>query len=187
MLEAREGRASTLVATRPTVPSPWRIGVYRRPTTVTPGAPHIEGPFDDKDAIALPSNLYPKRNSTWFNPSVNQAITGANTQYTPSALVVQLTPAEVGVVHQIDLLLDGIVATSNVLWQVMVNGAALAGYEALTILGRSGAASVSKTIGPYLGILLPQGARLSVKIVDIDGGAYTAGCGLVGWKNPVAR
>jgi len=167
--------------------SPWRLEIARRRAIVRPGAPSIPGPFDDAGATTLPLNLYPRKNSSWYNPSVNQAITGANTTYTPASLVVQLQASEVAILHQIDLLLDGIVATSNVIWQILVNGSAIPGYEALTILGRSGAASVAKTIGPYLGIQIPQGARISVLILNVDGGAYTAGCGLVGWKNPVQR
>lgn len=139
------------------------------------------------DTVQLDPFLYPPPNSTPINVGVNQAITGAAARFTPAAAQIRIPPNSYGVISTIDLLLDGILATSNVLWTFLINGNPVPGFNPVTILGRSGAASVSKSWGPQLRLLIPLGGTFGVTIQDVDGAPYTAGTSFYGWYFPQQR
>lgn len=138
------------------------------------------------DTVKLDPFLYPPPFSTPINQAVNTAITGAGT------IVIGVAPFTVppncyGVISSIDLLLDSILISSNVKWTFLINGNPIPGYAPLTILGRNGAASVSKSWPGPLRLLIPLGGTVSVMIQDVDGAPYTAGTSYYGWFFPQNR
>lgn len=139
------------------------------------------------DTMQFDPYLYPPPFSTPINVSVNTAITGAGAIFRPAGSSFQAPLNSYAVISTIDLLLDGILPTSNVLWTFLINGTPVPGLSPLTILGRSGAASVSKSWQGPLRIAIPLNGIFSVLITDVDGAPYTAGTAYSGWFFPQSR
>lgn len=163
----------------------WRVpsrGVAVKPggTATAPGvAPGV-------DTVQLDPYLYPPPNAVGINQAANQGIVGAGALF-PGVASFTIPKNCFGVVSTIDLLLDAITPASNVLWTLIVEGAAVPGFNPLTILGRSGAASVSKSWPGPLRIVIPLGGTVSWTIQDVDGAPYTAGVSYYGWFWPQVR
>jgi len=138
------------------------------------------------DTIKLDPFLFPPPFSIPINVGANVAITGVGGRF-DAGVTFEIPDSNYGVISSIDLLLDSILITSNVLWTIFVNGMPVPGFAPLTILGRNGAASVSKSWPGPLRIVIPLGGQVSVQIVDVDGAPYTAGTQLYGWQLPQQR
>ncbi len=153
---------------------------------LTGGGSAVARGIRPRNTLQLPPHLYPPETARSFNLAVNVGITGAGTRVTPPELSQRMPKNCYGTVAGIDFDLDGIVITSRVFWTVLVNGSPVQGFNALTVLGRNGAASVSRSVGAgaALGILVPIGGLVSVSILDADGGTYTAGTQVYGWFWP---
>lgn len=171
--------------------APGAIVIPSRGLPLVPGGVAIAPPLApqgqaDKTVFFDPS-LFPPPFATPINLAANQGIVGAGTFYTPAGLALQIPGNCYGVISTIDLLLDSITITSNVLWTLRINKVPVPGFNPLTILGRNGAASVSKSWPGPLRILIPLGGIIDVLIEDVDGGSYTAGTALYGWFWPQER
>jgi hypothetical protein len=165
-----------------------RIGNASRAIPVRPGGSAIAAANEPgPNAVELDPFLYPPPNSIAINIAVNQPISGIGGVFTPAAALFQLPPNYYGVISTIDLLLDSILISSNVLWSFLINGVPAPGFAPLTILGRNGAASVSKSWAGPLRLVIPKGGTFGVTIVDVDGAAYTAGTSYYGWMFPQKR
>jgi hypothetical protein len=138
------------------------------------------------DTVKLDPFLYPPPNSTPINVAANVAIVGAGGRF-DAGVTFEIPDSNYGVISSIELLLDSILITSNVLWTLFVNGIPVPGFAPLTILARNGAASVSRAWPGPLRIVIPLGGIVSVQVVDVDGAPYTAGTSLYGWHFPQQR
>lgn len=168
-------------------PSPIRIVPASRSIPLRAGGVAIAKPIQSPNTLELPPQLYPPWNAIAFNLAANTPITGVNAQFQPAGLQLDIPDNCYGAINQIDLLLDGILPTSNVFWRLLINGNPLPGWNALTILARSGAASVNRGWGPQLGIQVPLGGTVGMQISDVDGASYTAGAQIYGWFWPQER
>lgn len=166
---------------------PIRIVPAGRGILLKPGGSAIaSGVEPGPDTVKLDPFLYPPPFSTPINQSVNTPITG------PGTIINGVAPLTIpnncyGVISSIDLLLDSIVITSKVFWTFFINGNPVPGFNGLTILGRNGAASVSKSWQGPLRLLIPLGGTVNVTIQDVDGAPYTAGTTYYGWFFPQSR
>jgi hypothetical protein len=172
----------------PIVQQAWRIAIPRHPIPLTAGGSVIQellppGP----NTVQQDPGLYPPPNSIPINVSLNTAIVGAGATFQPAGLAFSVPQSSFGVISVVQLLLDGITIASNVLWTMLINGQPVPGFNPITILGRNGAASVAKTWGPQLRVIIPLGGTISWLIQDVDGGAYTAGVSYYGWQVPQTR
>lgn len=139
------------------------------------------------NTVNLPPELYPPLQSTAFFLSDEAALVGIGASTRPGGLAFTLPQTMVGVIDAIELLIDGIVITTSVVYSVMMNGAPVNGFNNLTILGRNGAQSVSKAMGPFLRCEIPIGGTVQMQFTDVDGGAITMGAQLRGWFWPADR
>jgi hypothetical protein len=168
--------------------SPYTIVPASTSIPVLPGGVDIaSGVSPGPDTVKLDPFLYPPPFSTAINVAVNTPIVGAGTIVTPAGAAFQVPKNSYGVISSIDLLLDSILITSNVLWTFFINGSAVPGFSPLTILGRNGAASVSASWAGPLRLVIPLGGTFSVQIQDVDGAPYTAGVKYYGWFFPQQR
>lgn len=133
------------------------------------------------NAVALDPNLYPPQGSTGLFLSDSAALVGAGSSTRPAGLQITLTTGSVGVIDTIDMLADGIVISTQILFTILINGAPVPGFNNLSILGRNGAQSVGKSMGPFLRCQIPIGGTLQMQFTDVDGGAITMGAQLRGW------
>ncbi len=136
--------------------------------------------------IVLPPQDFMPVDATPFFLSAETAIVGPNVASSPAALQLRIPLDQIGWVKSIEIMLDGIVITSNVLWRLSIDGVPVQGFSNLTILGRNGAASVSRTFDPVTA-QIPPGTTLGVTMTVVDGGSYTVGAQLRGWYYPVQR
>lgn len=170
-----------------TAPTPRRIIIPSRSIPLKAGGSVIaSGVAPGPDTVRLDPFLFPPPFSTPINLAANVAIVGAGVRFDAGTTLV-IPKNCYGVISTIDLLLDSILITSNVLWTLLVNGFAVPGFAPITILGRNGAASVSKSWPGPLRILIPLGGQVSMTIQNVDGAPYTAGTQLYGWFFPQER
>lgn len=167
--------------------SPWRFAVGRVTAPLATRGVAAPVAVGADNVMNLPPGLYPPENSTAFFLSDTAALAGVNANAQPAGLVLALPVGLLGYIDTIDLLVDGIVATTNIRYTLIVNGSPFPGFNALTIMPRSGAQSVSRGLGPFLRIALPEAAVIGMRFQDIDGGAVTMGAQLRGWMFPVQR
>jgi len=160
--------------------------MYNYAAGLTGGGSAVALGVRSRKTLQLPPHLYMPENGQPFNLAVNVGITGAGTRVTPPELRFQIPPNCYGTVAGIDFDLDGIVITSRVFWSLLFNGTPVQGFNALTVLGRNGAASVARSVGSGapLGLVTALGSLISMSILDSDGGTYTAGTQVYGWFWP---
>lgn len=121
--------------------------------------------------------------SVFFALSDSAGVVGANViAPLPNASLV-LDAQNYGVLKSLDVFVTPWTATSSVFFQLLVNGAAVRGFERI---GFVPAALALVSRGFDLSLALPQGATVSVQAVDVDGAAYTVGVELFGWQWPVS-
>lgn len=168
-------------------PQARRVVPARRGIPLVPGGVPIAPPVQKPNTLELPPYLYPPFTSTAFNLADASATAGVGQIINPAGLVLEIPDNCYASINQIDLLLDGITAASQVFWRLLINGIPVPGWNALTILPRSGAASVNRGWGPQLGIKVPLGGIIGVQIQNFDGAAYTVGTQVYGWFWPQER
>lgn len=173
--------------TGPPIPTR-RIVIPRHPIPLKSGGSVLQELLPPGPNVVLQDpGLYPPPNALPINVGLETGIVGAGTVVTPAGLAFTVAPNNFGVISWFQLLLDGITITSNVLWTMLINGQPVPGFNPVTILGRNGAASVTKTWGPQLRVIIPLGGTLSWTIQDVDGGNYTVGVQYYGWQIPQTR
>ena len=142
------------------------------------------------NVVNLPAELYPPQFSTGIFYSDSAALAGLNavTNFPNfTASLRQLPPNMLGVIDQLQILLDGVLISSIVQFTLFINNAAVPGFNALTILPRNGATFVTSSFGPFLRIGIPVGGIVSAQALDVDGGAYTVGMQARGWFWPMQQ
>lgn len=167
--------------------STYRIAYPSRTIPVRGGGSVIAPPLTKAGTVFTDPGLAPPESQQSFNLDFNQAITGANTTYAPAQLQYKIPDNCYGFIQAITLLLNGITLSSNVLWQLQINGVPVQGFNAMTILGRDGAASVTKAYDSPLRIAIPVGGQVSIVITNVDGASYTAGTSVYGYFMPQTR
>lgn len=136
-------------------------------------------------AILDPFN-FPPPGSTPIFLSDEQPSVGAGTITQLPNIKQAMDNNSIGVINSLTLLLDQIVLASAVFWTLTINGQPVPGVSALTVLGRSGAASVAPTINPLRIVVPPLGA-IGAFVTNKDGNPYTVGLQVFGWYWPAQR
>jgi hypothetical protein len=167
--------------------SPYRLGIVRPRGAVAYGGVKGIGGQQPPNMVNLPPELYPPESSTPIFLSDEVGLVGANTSARPAGLQFTIPSNMVGVIDSIELLVDGLLITTVIQYQALVSGSPVQGFNALTILGRNGAQSVSKSMGPFLRLLIPLGGTFQMQFLDVDGGAVTMGAQARGWFWPAVR
>jgi hypothetical protein len=175
------------MANPPVFVSSYQLAPASRIAPIQPGGVLIAPPTAPRGTVFLDPSLFPPAGSQAFNVAANQAIVGAGAFFRPAALTFDIPQNCYGVINSIDLLLDSIAINTQVLWTLLINGSPVPGFNPITILGRNGAASVSKSWPGPLRILIPLGGVVQWLIQDVDGGLYTAGTAVYGWFWPQVR
>lgn len=164
----------------------YSIGVVRPRAPIRPDGSKLEqGGILPPSMQSQDPYLFPPPGSRAFNLSGPQAIVGINQLTTPAALAMALPNANVGVIDSIDIQLDGILPTSNVLWRVLVCGAPAPGWS-ITVPAVNGVVAAVKS-WEHARIEIPLNGSIGVQILNVDGGAYTATTTYYGWFWPAIR
>lgn len=129
---------------------------------------------------------------SWIRPpqaaeiNVNADGVGFNNATTPAPIPgaqFQVPVNNVGVIRSLVLSVNNMLATSQLLWQLLFDGRPVQGWSRLTIFPRA-AGSVSVSYGPdETFIPVPDGAGIDVQVVvdPADGNTYQAGVSYHGW------
>lgn len=113
--------------------------------------------------------------------SIGTAAVSAGTLITGCTLDVP--PNNLGVIRGVDLYISNMLVTTNVTWTLTINGAAVSGYQGISIFAR---------VTPFVGngfspkVRFRGPALVQVVFSNIDGGAYTVGAAFSGWFWPEA-
>lgn len=144
------------------------------------GAPFSSPPPAPAQLIKYPRDYFPRDGCTDFNPSGFQ-----NNQTVAMGAVVlasyQVPSSEAGVIRSIVLGAGNWDAAAAGTWAVLINGAAPAGWGALTIFPQP-AAFVSVGYGPdETRITVPAGALVQLVTTLTAGGPYNMAMTVHGW------
>jgi hypothetical protein len=121
--------------------------------------------------------------------NIDAAGAGYNNVTTPAVIVGSAftIPADnVGVIRSVVLNINGMLATSQLVWEFRFQGNPVEGWNALTMFPRA-AGSVSIAYGPdETFIKVPLGATIDVQLTvnPADGATYQAGITYHGWHYP---
>ena len=149
--------------------------------------PHVEAERVEQGRAARALTLFlPEQymipDGRGFNPqgSIATAAVQSNINITNATQVIP--DNNLAVVSSVTIQITNMVATTNVTWTVLVNGAPVQGYNGISIFPRV-APFVGNTFDIPIRVCGP--ATIQVIFSNIDGGAYTVGAALSGWMWPV--
>lgn len=128
--------------------------------------------------VDFPPHLYPPTGAHEFVLYATDTLDNITTVVTPAGLALQLPAGTLGFVRNITLYVGNLLESSDITWQVLVNGLPAEGYGALSVFPRA-ASAVSRDY--EASIALPIEAAVSVRIRSSDGGTYRVGAELKGW------
>ena len=154
------------------------------------GAPRsaIEGKPHQLSQIVFPPWIFPPLSfASYFYPVVDATlIAGPVTVELDAAAatlgdsVFTLPTSSVGVIRSFNLNVNNLLATSDIVFTLLINGAPLAGQQ-FRIFPRA-AASVSEAFSPEETVIeVPEGARMSWRVAVGDAVAYQLGVSYRGW------
>lgn len=96
----------------------------------------------------------------------------------PAELVTQIPDGMLGIIRVFEYDILGLLAGTDVRWSLLINGGAPAGCSAFRFFPGA-APRVTSSEDVY--VRVPKGARISVRIQNNDGAAYTVGAFYSGW------
>lgn len=144
-------------------------GGYGAPAFVI-GAPYVEKPPGARDF-----NLF----------STLAARTSVNTPALFPTAQFQIPAGNVGVIRAVSLLVNNLLVTSDVRFDLLFNESAVVGWNNLTVNPRAaGSVEVSWTPEETF-IMIPEGSVIDWRVRVIDAGTYQVSVGYHGWFYPV--
>lgn len=150
------------------------------PLGMPPGINAATGGMIPRQLMIFPPEIYPIPDAQEFNLEGDIASVGAGTVQIPVA-TIQLQSGYVGIIRGFSIYIDDMLATTNVLYSLLINGSAPAGYGLIKMFPRA-APSVSNGFESF--VRVPDSALISVKAQNIDGGTYIVGAAISGWIWP---
>jgi hypothetical protein len=106
------------------------------------------------------------------------ALNGVGNAVDPVALQVQLPANRRARIASFGQFLDGPLSSTIVQWTLFINDVPVPGLAGISVLGRA-AGSLARDLDVF--VLVPAGARIRVRITDVDGAPIRAGATLGGW------
>lgn len=132
--------------------------------------------------MIFPPEIYPIPDATEFNPLGSRSTIVAETQLIPGAAVT-LPKNFIGIIRGYSIYIDNMLTTTNVIYTLLIDGNPAPGYGSLTMFPRA-APSVSNGFDAF--VRIPDGATVTVKFQNMDGGSYIVGASFSGWFWPKA-
>lgn len=131
--------------------------------------------------VYLPE-VYPIPDATNFNTlgSVNSA--GPQSNILLPGASVQLPKANTGYIRSVSINIANMLQTTNVTWTVFINTSPVPGFTNLSIFPRV-ADGVTDEFDCV--IRVSQGALVTIRYSNLDGGTYGIGASLSGWYQPL--
>lgn len=139
--------------------------------------------------IVFPPWIYPPPNAGHYVYRVVDATVGPGpvtvelnaVTATLGTSVFQIPNNNFGIMRSFNLNVNNLLATSDIVFSILVNGGAIQGHDELRVFPRA-AASVSEGFSPEETVLpLPEGARVSFRVTVTDAVAYQLGISWRGW------
>jgi hypothetical protein len=140
-----------------------------------PGAPQIS-----RSVVVFPPEYLPPPQATMFQPYLLAATVGAGTVTILWQFVVP--KSSVLVIKALDFYASNTAPTTNLVFQLLVNGAPYPGYGNVTLF--AGAAAINSRSFNDLTLRFSEGNVLTMQSVNVDGAAYNAASGAQGWHYP---
>jgi len=164
-----------------TPPPPGAIAPFllssKAAAAATPGAVVNPYPETSRTLQVWHPWLYPFPGSTDFNVNLNFNSAGAG-DLTPAGLAFQLPNLKKGIITQVGIAALNYTTATIVLWQVLVNGQPVQGWQNLTFFP----GNVPRlTASLDAKIPVPNGGKISILFRNTDGAAYTVGASYYGW------
>jgi hypothetical protein len=163
--------------------TPWGYGkggaVIRPPNVTQSGLPAMGRML----ILPLPEDS-PIPDAHEFN--VEGAVATAAVTANPVAITgcsYTVPAGSLGVVRNVSVYINNMLATTDVRWFVYIDGSPVAGYAPITVFSRV-AAFVGTSFDAKIRITGP--ATVSISFMNVDGGAYSVGAALGGWDWPQA-
>lgn len=136
--------------------------------------------------VTFPPRSFPPPGSTsFYRQSGAIAVAGPAVWVVPAAITMALPANAVGVVRFFNVFVNNMLATSNILFALRVNGGPHPGFDNITLFPRA-AAFVGESFGGAGEVVvdLARGATVDVMVTVFDAGIYTVGASYAGWYYP---
>lgn len=168
----------------PTAPI-WGLGGGGRPVVTSPMAYQPGGALEVSGlslSIPLPEEL-PIPDAREFNPTGSIASAGLQNNILITGTTTQVPDGTFGVIRSVQLFINDMLPTTDVIWSLIINQASPQGFNQITMFPR---------LAPFVGNTIPacirfQGpATITMIFSNRDGGAYLVGGGYGGWFWPEA-
>lgn len=131
--------------------------------------------------LHFPPWVYPPPGARYFYPTSNVTLgAGPLVQELP-ATVYQVQTNNVGVIREINLNVNNLLATSNITFRLLFNGAPVQGYDGMFVFPRAVASFSSTFDANSTMVFVPDGARISIQVQVVDAVAYQVGASYRGW------
>lgn len=104
---------------------------------------------------------------------------GPGTVIEPASLTRQFGPGVVAVIKYVSLFADAPTLATNVNWALLINGAPVPGWEALSFSPRV-AANFERTFPGT--VRIPPNANVQVRITNLSASAWDIGASFGGWQ-----
>lgn len=133
--------------------------------------------------MAFPPHIYPPTEgyTDFFPTAAAQTVTGPNTTVVLTAPTFTLPTNSVGVIRELNFNVNALLTSSDITFQVLVDGSPRVGFDAINIFPRA-AASINLNLPPENTFLkLPDAAVVQIRVTVVDGGSYQLGADFRGW------
>lgn len=130
-----------------------------------------------RSLTVFPPDFFPPPGAQEFYSSVDFSSPGAGTT-TPAGLVTQLPPGSSGIIRVVGYGVINMTTATNLTWEILLNGAVVPGWARRIFARNLPAVNVSEDA--Y--IRVPDGAQISLALVNTDGAAYTVNGSYSGWR-----
>ncbi len=128
-----------------------------------------------------PPWIYSPKEAQYIYREGRVSLTGPNVTSVPASLVFNIPRNNVGVIREINLNINDMVAATVVTWSLRFNDGPVQGFDNLTLFPRI-AASVSATFPPESTLInAPDGAKIDIQITLVSATSHLIGATFRGW------
>lgn len=165
-----------------------RQGGLSLPGTLAPhGAPAAPGaaPALRAATVLFPPDVVMPPEATYIYAQGSANVGPGPASWTPPAgIITQIPSGSIGVLKLVAFQVLNMLATTDIDYSLRVNGGAVPGIGALTMIGRP--AAYVEQESDNLTVRAPENALVDALVTVNDGGTYTVGFRYEGWYYPRA-
>lgn len=133
--------------------------------------------------VIFPPEFMRPKDGKYFQAGGTTNIAGPSA-FTTLGGTFQVPPSSMGIVRDVNLGVETMLATTNIVWRIRVDGSPVEGWNALTLAPRASAFVSASFLPESTYITVPSGAVVDVQAIVNDAVAYNVTGQVRGWFYP---